>query len=353
MDAGRGLDRFARFTSRQEIRRLEKILEPEEDVLHMVEAQRDGRPGLLVCTRSRLLFVRRSVAAKPDVWGQESLTRIQVVPDGSEAQLILTTDEPATYSFVDRAKAEAFALAVKSLHSDKAFRPARAVASRAAVTPREPEPPTELERRLLRLEAMRKNGALTPDEFAYARRHILASLGLPDDLPAPRSKTPTSPTRRPLPPWLGEKRVARSQAAAPQGPPPTAWPGEERLATAKQRAASGAKKPDKPGARDPASPTDSKRHGSTRATKTTAPPERAAPLPTDAGTPDPVPARPSREPSEPRVAPATSAPVTFSRIAPKAATEGRKRPSDAGESPKANTPDRPAKSFKISKRRKT
>lgn len=373
-----GLDRFARFTSRRELARLESILEPGEVVLHAVEARRHERQGLLVCTRGRILFLPRGMGAT-ESWGQETLERIRMEPEGTYARLILHAPDPLDFSFIEKNRAEAFALAVKSLHGTGSFRPAQAVRHAGLATPAAPEPMTELEKRLVRLEQMVASGGLSREEYAYARRHLLEALGLPGDLPSPRA-TESKPERKtPIPPWLGEKRAQRAKAA-PAPPAPASWPGEERAARARSA------KPAEPGA----SQADSKRAGENAPARAPrqnppeqsqnaprAPPASPGPRPAKAATPPPA-AAPSASPARQPVSPPTALPPSPpSKAAPSMrVTKTPPKPAESTDAPASASADAkplrvqgkpldpkakgtvqftrqgPAKSFKIDKKPK-
>ncbi|HUR62998.1 MAG TPA: PH domain-containing protein [Candidatus Thermoplasmatota archaeon] len=214
MDAP-GLSGVGRFTGRRELAALQPHLEEGEDVRHAVAGTFEGKSGLLAATNVRLLFATSGlIRDRVTSWPYDDLQEVAATVDRNEGTVSFSCGG-ATYevSHCDRDGARSFAETVAKVAPNRAFR-------RVQITRDEQEARRHLEadmddreRRLAQLERMHARGSITDEEYKANRRRLLEELGLPDTLPAPKSK-------------VSEAKAAKSAFDAPW--PETKKEKEER-----------------------------------------------------------------------------------------------------------------------------
>lgn len=218
MDAP-GLDAVGRFTSRRELATLAPHLEEGEDVHYALAGTFEKKEGLLAATNQRVLFATTGLLRdRVTSWPYGTLRQVTANVARDEAGLTLRTDdETLEVTGCEPRAAKAFAETVAKRSAKRAFRPVQIIADHAEARSAAEADMDAAERRLSRLDVMHEKGSITDEEWRSNRELLLKELGLPADLPAPRSIKDLSsrpPVETPWPETRKEKAEREAREAA-------------------------------------------------------------------------------------------------------------------------------------------
>jgi hypothetical protein len=177
-----GLDALKRFVNRRELQAIEESLAAGEKLSIAFQSRLDGKAGILAATNRRVLFAAAGLLASPILSVRyDDLTRCEQWQEGPDVSIILqTSGRQHSVAGLRRPEAETFVQTVRRRGESGKFRLVEFVDD-----PRKAEPdarPTDVGKRLQRIESMFKRGSITEPEYRVNRRRILEEAGLPTDL---------------------------------------------------------------------------------------------------------------------------------------------------------------------------
>lgn len=169
-----GLDRFGRFTSRDELNALRPKLEQGETVLYAVAAIGD-RKGLLAATDRRILWLSQGplqVRTATYSYGEIRRMAVELARDGATITLSCP-DGDHRFTRADRQGAQAFAARVQQMPRLQEYRRVEVTGITEEAAPAAAPRPETTQERLSRLDRMLEKGSITEPEYRANRRRIL------------------------------------------------------------------------------------------------------------------------------------------------------------------------------------